>query len=54
MAMTTSIIGVAIFYALAIAYIGFEMWRAPLVDDNGNVLSQNNTLQEALYITRIG
>jgi hypothetical protein len=37
------IIGVAVFYAFTIAYVGFEMWRAPLVDDDdGNVIRQGN------------
>jgi hypothetical protein len=37
-AMTAWIIGFALFYTLAIAYLGFEMWRALLVDHNGNVV----------------
>ena len=43
--MTAWIVGVAIFYTFAMAYLGFEMWRAPLVDDKGNVLPDDNTAQ---------
>jgi hypothetical protein len=51
--MTAWIIGVAIFYTFAIAYLGYEMRRAPLVDENGNVLSDDNTAAEALHTTRL-
>jgi hypothetical protein len=50
--MTAWIIGVAIFYVLAIAYLGFEMWRAPLVDENGNVLPED-TAQKVLHTMRL-
>jgi hypothetical protein len=52
-AMTTWMVGVAIFYALTIAYLGFEMWRAPLVDDYGNVLQPGNTLRATLQTMRL-
>ncbi|HKG74478.1 MAG TPA: hypothetical protein VKA79_09580 [Aestuariivirgaceae bacterium] len=47
--MTAWIIGLAIFYTFAIAYLGYEMRRAPLVDENGNLLSGDNTAPEALH-----
>jgi hypothetical protein len=48
-AMTAWIIGLAIFYTFAIAYLGYEMRRAPLVDENGNLLSDDNRAPEALH-----
>jgi hypothetical protein len=51
--MTAWIIGIAVFYTFAIAYLGYEMWRAPLVDENGNVLSDDSTALKALHTTRL-
>jgi hypothetical protein len=36
-------IGLAAVYVPMIAYIAFELWRAPLVDDNGNAISGPTT-----------
>ena len=49
----TLITTLAVFYALAIAYLGFEMWRAPLVDDYGNVLQEGNSLQNLFAILQL-
>jgi hypothetical protein len=32
--------GVATFYALIIIWLGFELWRAPLVDEQGRNLDK--------------
>jgi hypothetical protein len=32
--------GVAAFYALIIIWLGFELWRAPLVDEQGHILDK--------------
>jgi hypothetical protein len=50
--MTAWIIDFAVFYALVIAYLGFEMWRALLVDHNGNVVPANDAAQEACHTMR--
>ena len=51
--MAAWIIGVGVFYASTIAYLGFETWRAPLVDDYGNVLQPGNTLRATLQTMRL-
>jgi hypothetical protein len=51
--MTAWITGIAIFYTFAIAYLGYEMRRAPLIDENGNVLSDANRALEALHTMRL-
>jgi hypothetical protein len=51
--MTAWIIGIATFYTFAIAYLGYEMRRAPLIDENGNVLSDANSALEALHTMRL-
>jgi hypothetical protein len=50
--MTAWIIGFAVFYALAIGYLAFEMWGALLVDDNGNVV-RYHAAQEAFHTMRM-
>ena len=32
--------GVAAFYALIISWLGIELWRAPLVDEQGHILDK--------------
>ena len=49
----TLIATIAVFYALAIAYLGFEMWRAPLVDEQGNVLHEGNSLGDLLAVVQL-
>lgn len=34
------IIALAVIYVPMIAYIAYELWRAPLVDDYGNIISE--------------
>ena len=48
--MTAWIIGFAVFFALAIAYLGFEMWGALLVDDDGNVVPDDDTRHRRCFI----
>jgi hypothetical protein len=43
----------AVIYMPMIAYIAFELWRAPLVDDNGNVISESTTDRFAIKQTRL-
>jgi hypothetical protein len=33
------IIALTVIYVPMIAFIAFELWRAPLVDDDGNIVS---------------
>jgi hypothetical protein len=40
------IIALAVIYVPTITYIGFELWRAPLVDENGNVISDGKKRPE--------
>jgi hypothetical protein len=37
------------FYAANIAWLGFECWRAPLVDEDFNTIQEGKTLWEACY-----
>jgi hypothetical protein len=34
------IIALAVIYVPMITYIIYELWRAPLMDENGNVISE--------------
>lgn len=37
-------IGLIIF--IIIIWIGYELWRAPLMDDDGNILKEGNKLSD--------
>jgi hypothetical protein len=34
----------AAFYAMLIAQLAYEIWRAPTVDDEGQAIEERNTL----------
>jgi hypothetical protein len=36
--------GMAAFYAMLIAQLAYEIWRAPTVDDEGQAIEERNTL----------
>jgi hypothetical protein len=40
------IIALAVIYVPMITYIGFELWRAPLIDENGNVIRESKNCAE--------
>ena len=37
-------VGLIIF--IIIVWMGYELWRAPLMDDNGNILKEGNKLSD--------
>jgi len=47
--MSILIGSVSAFYAVNIAWLSFECWRAPLVDDNFNIIQEGKTFREAGY-----
>jgi len=36
-------------YAVNIAWLSFECWRAPLVDENFNIIKEGKTLREGWH-----
>jgi hypothetical protein len=40
--------GMAAFYAMPIVQLAYEIWRAPLVDDEGQIIEERSTLRSVL------
>jgi hypothetical protein len=47
------ITAIAAFYAIIVAYLAYEMWRAPLVNDAGRILEEGKTLHSAWHVFRL-
>jgi hypothetical protein len=47
------VIALAVIYVPMIAYIAFELWRAPLVDDKGSFISEPTTDRFSSKQTRL-